>query len=155
MGIRGKLVSVTAYQVDDEPDNPDEDENWGKGEEKPEAAGEDGAAAMNNGAGGDVCIACHDGDVAADAGIFGQVQVSGKDGYIACDIAVGVDGDTSAEDRDISLDIAVDMDRAEGAGDVAGGLTFGDGDIAAEAGAVLVGKSNRSNDEEEKGEGEE
>ena len=59
-----------------------------------------------------------------------------EDSDVAEHVVAGVDGDVAEEDGDITLDVAMNLHRAEGAGNVAGGLAGIDDHFVAEAGVV-------------------
>jgi hypothetical protein len=137
LGVSRKSIAVAAYQIDDQPDNSDEYEQRRQGHEQPEASGEDGAVAVDGAGGSKIEVAGSDGDVSADLCIVAYGQVPAEDGDVAGDAVSGVERDAAEEDSDITPDVAVDVDRAEGAGDVGCGVSFGHSDIVSKAGVVL------------------
>ena len=136
--IDGETVAVAANEVDDQPDDSDQDEERGEGDQEPEASGEDSLRATNHGSRGQVRVAGRDGQVAADLCLVAKVKIAAKNGDVAGDVVVGVDGDVAEENGYIASDVAVNVDGAEGAGNISGGFTFVDGDVVSDAGSVLL-----------------
>ena len=137
LGVGRELIAIAANQVDDQPDDSYEQDERGEGDEQPEAAGEDGALAVDRGCGSEVEVTGGDCDVATDLRVVAYGEIASEDGYVAGDAMAGVKGDAAEEHRDVTPDVAVNMDRAEGARDVRCGFAFGDGDVIAEAGVVI------------------
>lgn len=128
--------------MDDEPDEADGDEQRREQDEEPAGSGEDDAVAADIRRGGLGEFAPEEDEIAVHLGLIAEAEASTEHDGVAGEGVVVVDLHVSEEGDEIAGVVALDADGAEGADDIAGGMTVIYGDGVSEADVILsVGMS--------------
>lgn len=137
-GIDRVPVAIAAEEMDDKPDDSDEDEQRGEGNEKPEGSRQDRAGAMNRSALSEIGISGDYRGISPRRGLLSHVEIATEDDDIPADLMAGVNCNASEEDGHVTAYVSMDLDGAKHADDVTGVLALRHSDITAKADTVVV-----------------
>lgn len=138
LGVNRKLIPITADEVNDQPDDPDEYEKRRKEDQHSQRLRDDRPGSMNGCAFSQAGVSSQNGEISVDCGALAKIEIASRDRGVSGDGVTWVNGNGAEGNSDVTGYVAMEMDRTERAGDVASRFSLCNGDIGAEAGAIVA-----------------
>jgi hypothetical protein len=93
LGVDRKLIAAAAHEVNDQPDDPDEDKQWGQKDEGSDRLRDDRLRAVNGSSVSQAGVSSKNGKIAVDGSALAEMDISEQNGGIAGDSTARIDRD--------------------------------------------------------------